>query len=107
MGAVGVRKVFALLVGATACAAALSALLSVSACVKFSPEVKQTFEPQSAKEHSNFEPRTPPYGPIYVGPVPGQRAADASADVVVVDEASPPIELDAGPPPIPSEAGVL
>ena len=106
MGAVEARGSFVLLGAASLCAIA-SFALSLSACVKFSPEVKQTFEPQTAKEHSNFEPRPPPYGPIYVGPLPGQRAADPSVGVVVVDAASPPIELDAGPPSIPSEAGVL
>ncbi len=88
-------------------ACAVASFASVTACVTFTPEVKQTFEPQSAKEHSNFDPRSPPYGPIYVGPLP----VDASADVVDVDVVSAPIAFDGGPlqgsPPASSEAGVL
>jgi hypothetical protein len=110
VGSGGARGVFVLSLrrrwpSVAACVCALA----FTACVKFSPEVKQTFEPQSAKEHSNFEPRSPPYGPIYVGPMP----SDAGADVV--DAMSPPIDLDAAPPfpapaPIPAapaEGGVL
>jgi hypothetical protein len=103
----GAREFFVLLAGGAACAFALT--LSSSACVKFSPEVKQTFEPQTAKEHSNFEPRPPPYGPIYVGPlaVPSSLPADAGVDAPV-DAFAPPFELDAAPtPPVPLEAGVL
>jgi hypothetical protein len=94
-----------------------AALLLGAGCVKFSPEVKQTFEPQTAKEHSNFEPRTPPYGPIYVGPVSSTAslAGDGGADATSAASAAERPDAMTTPPPVPapvaseghSEGGIL
>jgi hypothetical protein len=82
-----------------------------TACVTFSPEVKQTFEPKTAKEHSNFEPRSPPYRPIYVGPLArdgGDEGGDAGADVAVPVPVPVPVPgLAPGLAPLPAEGGIL
>lgn len=70
------------------------------ACVKFSPEVKATFEPPHPGEHSNFEPRHTAFTPIALPAAPPDAGTHGSQGALVMEGAppSPPAVTVAGPP---------